>query len=180
MTDPPQMDAAREVLRRVFGHRDFRGLQAGVVGEVLAGRSALAVLPTGGGKSLCYQIPSLVRPGLGLVVSPLIALMADQVAAMQQQGVAAAQARLQRHPRTNAAPCVAAHRARERLDLLYMSPEGLMQPSATLDRLANRPLALDRHRRGALRQPVGPRFPTGIPHPRPPRRHLSRTRPASL
>jgi ATP-dependent DNA helicase RecQ len=60
-----------------------------VIGEVLAGRSALAVLPTGGGKSLCYQIPSLVRPGLGLVVSPLIALMADQVSALQQSGVAA-------------------------------------------------------------------------------------------
>ena len=60
-----------------------------MIGEVLAGRSALAVLPTGGGKSLCYQIPSLVRPGLGLVVSPLIALMADQVAALQQSGVAA-------------------------------------------------------------------------------------------
>ena len=76
-------------MRRTFGHADFRGLQAGVIGEVLAGRSALAVLPTGGGKSLCYQIPSLVRPGLGLVISPLIALMADQVAALQQSGVAA-------------------------------------------------------------------------------------------
>ena len=73
-----QLDAARGVLRRTFGHADFRGLQAGVIGEVMAGRSAMAVLPTGGGKSLCYQIPSLLRPGLGLVISPLIALMADQ------------------------------------------------------------------------------------------------------
>ena len=81
---------AREILRRTFGHAEFRGLQADVIGEVLAGRSALAVLPTGGGKSLCYQIPALIRPGLGLVVSPLIALMADQVAALQQSGVAAA------------------------------------------------------------------------------------------
>ena len=90
-TAAPQdaLDAARDVLRSTFGHKDFRGLQAGVIGEVLAGRSALAVLPTGGGKSLCYQIPSLIRPGLGLVVSPLIALMADQVAALQQSGVAA-------------------------------------------------------------------------------------------
>ena len=87
--DAADLEAARDVLRRTFGHADFRGLQAGVIGEVLAGRSALAVLPTGGGKSLCYQIPSLVRPGLGLVVSPLIALMADQVAALQQSGVAA-------------------------------------------------------------------------------------------
>ena len=90
-----QLEAARDILRRVFGHADFRGLQAGVIGEVLAGRSALAVLPTGGGKSLCYQIPSLLRPGLGLVISPLIALMADQVAALQQSGVAAERLELQ-------------------------------------------------------------------------------------
>ena len=83
------LDTARDVLRRTFGHADFRGLQAEVIGEILAGRSALAVLPTGGGKSLCYQIPALVRPGLGLVVSPLIALMADQVSGLQQSGVAA-------------------------------------------------------------------------------------------
>src|SRR5246127_2919004 len=83
------LDEAREILRHTFGHAEFRGLQAQVIGEVLAGRSAIAVLPTGGGKSLCYQIPSLVRPGLGLVISPLIALMADQVAALRQSGVAA-------------------------------------------------------------------------------------------
>ena len=92
------LDAAREVLRRTFGHADFRGLQADVIGEVLAGRSALAVLPTGGGKSLCYQIPALVRPGLGLVISPLIALMADQVAALQQSGVAAERLDFQHRP----------------------------------------------------------------------------------
>ena len=85
----PAPEAALDVLRRVFGHADFRGHQAEVIREVLAGRSALAVLPTGGGKSLCYQIPSQLRPGLGLVVSPLIALMADQVAGLQQAGVAA-------------------------------------------------------------------------------------------
>ncbi|MFO0438466.1 MAG: DEAD/DEAH box helicase, partial [Phenylobacterium sp.] len=78
---------AQEVLRRVFGHSGFRGLQAPVIAEVLAGRPALAVLPTGGGKSVCYQIPALLRPGLGLVVSPLIALMADQVAGLVQAGV---------------------------------------------------------------------------------------------
>ena len=67
MLDSP-LSGARDVLRHTFGHADFRGLQAQVIGEVLAGRSAIAVLPTGGGKSLCYQIPSLVRPGLGLVM----------------------------------------------------------------------------------------------------------------
>src|SRR5262245_32176109 len=130
---------ALEVLRGTFGHAQFRGLQADVIGEVLAGRSALAVLPTGGGKSLCYQIPSLVRPGLGLVISPLIALMADQVAALQQLGIAAErvdsstslQSREDIWRRVNDAA----------LDLLYVSPEGLMHP-AMLDRLTNLPLAL--------------------------------------
>ena len=81
---------AREILRRVFGHAEFRGLQASVIEEALAGRNALAVLPTGGGKSVCFQIPALMRPGLALVVSPLIALMSDQVEAPKQAGVAAA------------------------------------------------------------------------------------------
>src|ERR1700742_4493942 len=86
----PDLDSARDVLRRVFRHADFRGLQAGVVAEALAGRSALAVLPTGGGKSVCFQVPALLRPGVALVVSPLIALMSDQVEALKQAGVAAA------------------------------------------------------------------------------------------
>src|SRR6478609_5661304 len=119
------LDVALDVLRHTFGHAQFRGLQAGVIGEALAGRSALAVLPTGGGKSLCYQIPSLIRPGLGLVVSPLIALMTDQVAALQQSGVAAA--RLD----SNIDPSEKAETWRRieagELDLLYVSPEGLMQ-----------------------------------------------------
>ena len=84
------MTAATEILTSRFGYPEFRPGQEQVVESLLAGRSALAVFPTGGGKSLCYQIPSLIRPGLGLVVSPLIALMTDQVAAMQQSGVAAA------------------------------------------------------------------------------------------
>jgi len=132
------LDAARDTLRRTFGHADFRGLQAGVIGEVLAGRSAMAVLPTGGGKSLCYQIPSLVRPGLGLVVSPLIALMADQVAAMQQQGVAAA--RLDSNATLDERSAIWRRIEAGTLDLLYMSPEGLMQPTV-LDRLSAIPLA---------------------------------------
>jgi ATP-dependent DNA helicase RecQ len=130
---------AREVLRRTFGHAEFRGLQAEVIAEVLAGRSAMAVLPTGGGKSLCYQIPSMIRPGLGLVVSPLIALMTDQVAGLQQSGVAAA--RLD----SNIDPSEKAETWRRieagQLDLLYVSPEGLMQPWM-LERLRDTPLAL--------------------------------------
>lgn len=133
------LDAAREVLRRTFGHAEFRGLQAAVIGEALAGRSALAVLPTGGGKSLCYQIPAIVRPGLGLVVSPLIALMAGQVAGLSQQGVAAA--RLDSNATPDERQAIWRRIGEGTLDLLYMSPEGLAQPSM-LDRLSAHPLSL--------------------------------------
>jgi len=117
------LTAARETLQRVFGHSDFRGLQSDVISEVLDGNDVMAVLPTGGGKSFCYQIPAILRPGVGLVVSPLIALMQDQVAALRAAGVAAARLdstidREARHHWLSA--------AREgQLDLLYVSPEGL-------------------------------------------------------
>ena len=133
------LDEAREVLRRTFGHADFRGLQGEVIGEVLAGRSAMAVLPTGGGKSLCYQIPSLLRPGFGLVVSPLTALMTDQVAALLQSGVAAARLDSNVDPRERAETWRKLEAGE--LDLLYLSPEGLMSPSM-LDRLQRLPVAL--------------------------------------
>lgn len=137
--DLPALDKARDILRRTFGHPDFRGRQAEVIAEILAGRSAMAVLPTGGGKSICYQIPAIMRPGLGLVISPLIALMTDQVAGLQQSGVAAAKLdstgeawqRAQTWERID----------RGELDLLYISPEGLMQPWM-LERLSRTPLAL--------------------------------------
>src|SRR6516162_4314514 len=133
------LDTAHDVLRRTFGHADFRGLQARVIGEILAGRSALAVLPTGGGKSLCYQVPALVRPGLGLVVSPLIALMADQVSALQQSGVAAE--KLDSNTGLDTRGDIWRRIDQGTLDLLYLSPEGLMQPSI-LERLSHLPLAL--------------------------------------
>ncbi|MES1199744.1 MAG: RecQ family ATP-dependent DNA helicase, partial [Pseudomonadota bacterium] len=131
--------AARDVLHRVFGHTDFRGLQADVIGEVLAGRDVMAVLPTGGGKSFCYQIPAILRPGVGLVVSPLIALMADQVAALRAAGVAAARldSTLDRDARRQWLDA-----ARDgKLDLLYVSPEGLFAPNF-LDFLSQIPLSL--------------------------------------
>ncbi len=127
------------MLARTFGHADFRGLQADVIGEVLAGRNALAVLPTGGGKSVCYQVPSIVRPGLGLVVSPLIALMSDQVAALQQSGVAAD--KLDSGTEAGLRADIWRLIDEGRLDLLYLSPEGLMQP-AMLERLSRVKLAL--------------------------------------
>jgi ATP-dependent DNA helicase RecQ len=138
---PPRdaLEPARAILRNTFGHADFRGLQARVISEILAGRSALAVLPTGGGKSLCYQIPALLRPGLGLVISPLIALMSDQVAALQQSGVAAE--KLDAGTSLDLRSDVWRRIDGGTLDLLYLSPEGLMQP-AMLERLSRLPLAL--------------------------------------
>ncbi len=133
------LDRAREVLRDVFGHADFRGFQGEIIAEVLAGRSAMAVLPTGGGKSLCYQIPSIVRPGLGLVVSPLIALMADQVAGLEQSGVSAARLDSNTDPEKREAVWRTIDEGK--LDLLYVSPEGLMQPWM-LNRLSRVPIAL--------------------------------------
>ncbi len=139
VTDSPTLDTARETLRRVFGHAEFRGLQADVIEEVLAGRNVVAVLPTGGGKSVCYQIPAMIRPGLGLVISPLIALMSDQVASLRQSGVAAA--RLD----SNIAPFerqeIWESIDRGELDLLYISPEGLSSGNM-LERLARLPLSL--------------------------------------
>src|SRR5213592_3020822 len=84
------LSPARVALRETFGYSAFRGAQEDIVDHMVAGGDALVLMPTGGGKSLCYQIPSLVRPGTGIVVSPLIALMQDQVAALTQLGVRAA------------------------------------------------------------------------------------------
>lgn len=135
----PTLDEARKLLERVWGHADFRGLQASVIVEVLAGRDVMAVLPTGGGKSVCYQVPAILRPGVGLVVSPLIALMTDQVEALKQQGVAAA--RLDSGLTMDERSAVwRAARAGE-LDLLYVSPEGLAS-GAMLERLAELPISL--------------------------------------
>src|SRR5690606_21414516 len=78
------------VLREVFGFPGIRGEQAAIVAHLVAGGDALVLMPTGGGKSLCYQLPALLRPGTGIVVSPLIALMQDQVDALRQLGVRAA------------------------------------------------------------------------------------------
>jgi len=114
----------RAVLRRVFGFAEFRGQQRAVIDRVLGGGDALVVMPTGSGKSLCYQLPALVRPGVTVVVSPLIALMADQVTAMRALGVRAAA--------LNSSLDLGAQRGVEaavragRLDLVYVAPERLV------------------------------------------------------
>ncbi|MHB8563110.1 MAG: DEAD/DEAH box helicase, partial [Acidiferrobacteraceae bacterium] len=84
------MDRAHHLLKSVFGYHEFRHHQADIIEALLAGRDVLTLMPTGGGKSLCYQIPALLRAGTGIVVSPLIALMKDQVDALRQLGVRAA------------------------------------------------------------------------------------------
>ena len=88
MQSPP--DTPIEILQRVYGYECFRGEQAAVIDAVLTGRDALVIMPTGGGKSVCYQIPALLREGVGVIVTPLIALMQDQVSALTELGVAAA------------------------------------------------------------------------------------------
>ena len=113
----------REILRDVFGYTDFRHAQGEVVDHIVAGGDALVLMPTGGGKSLCYQIPALARRGTGVVISPLIALMQDQVAALTQLGVRAAF--------LNSTQDAETARATERalvageLDLVYVAPERL-------------------------------------------------------
>src|SRR6056297_4081041 len=83
------MTDARHVLQTTFGYEEFRGSQAEIIDSVIHGHDALVLMPTGGGKSLCYQVPALARAGCGVVISPLIALMQDQVNALRQLGVRA-------------------------------------------------------------------------------------------
>jgi ATP-dependent DNA helicase RecQ len=127
---------ALAVLREVFGYPEFRGSQAEIVRHVADGGDALVLMPTGGGKSLCYQVPALLRPGTGVVVSPLIALMHDQVAALSELGVRAAY--LNSSLSAEAASATERDLLAGRLDLVYVAPERLLQPRfmALLERLA--------------------------------------------
>jgi ATP-dependent DNA helicase RecQ len=121
------MSLPLEILRTVFGYDRFRGAQAEIVDHLIGGGDALVLMPTGGGKSLCYQLPSLCRPGIGVVVSPLIALMQDQVSALRQLGVKAAalnsampygeQVEIERQMRGG------------EIDIIYVAPERLMTES---------------------------------------------------
>lgn len=120
-------DAAQQVLRRVFGYDSFRGDQAEIVDHVVAGGDALVLMPTGAGKSLCYQVPALVRPGTGVVVSPLIALMQDQVDALSALGVRAGFLNSTQNP--DERRMVEAQFASGELDLLYLAPERLRMES---------------------------------------------------
>ena len=132
-------DQAQQILHNVFGYETFRAPQDEVIATLMAGGDALVLMPTGGGKSLCYQIPAIARPGTGIVVSPLIALMQDQVAALKQAGVRAAFVNSSLDAAT--ARAVEQHLLRGELDLLYIAPERLMQ-ERTLDLLAAANIAL--------------------------------------
>jgi ATP-dependent DNA helicase RecQ len=123
---PEEPQTPLAVLHRVFGYPSFRGQQQAIVEHVVAGGDAFVLMPTGGGKSLCYQLPALLRPGIGVVVSPLIALMKDQVDALRQTGVRAAALNSALHPHEIGWIEDAVREGA--LDLLYVSPERLMMP----------------------------------------------------
>ena len=127
------------ILHDVFGFPAFRGLQSAAVHHVVEGGDALVLMPTGGGKSFCYQVPALCRLGTGVVISPLIALMDDQVAALRQLGVSAGALHSELEPDENMR--VSNALANGTLDLLYVSPERLLS-SGTLERLRRTKLAL--------------------------------------
>ncbi|MFZ1410415.1 MAG: DNA helicase RecQ [Micropruina sp.] len=140
---PTPSPTALDVLRSTFGYDSFRGEQEEIIGHVVGGGDALVLMPTGGGKSLCYQIPALVRPGVGVVISPLIALMHDQVTAMEALGVRAGflnstQSSDQRRQTEHAALA-------GELDLLYLAPErlGMAGTTTLLDRLEVSIFAID-------------------------------------
>ncbi len=133
---PGMTPSALDVLRDTYGYSDFRGEQADIVDAVVAGHDALVLMPTGGGKSLCYQIPALVRPGTGVVVSPLIALMQDQVDALRALDIRAEFINSSLHHSEIAD--IERRLVAGDIDLLYVAPERLLMPQmlALLERLS--------------------------------------------
>ena len=139
MTSTSTETESLAVLREVFGYDAFRGEQAEIIDQVVGGGDAVVLMPTGGGKSLCYQIPAILREGTGVVVSPLIALMADQVAALEAVGIRAAFLNSTLEPYE--AQEVERQLGAGEIDLLYMAPERLILPR-TIDLLKRSPVAL--------------------------------------
>jgi ATP-dependent DNA helicase RecQ len=120
----PARQRARQILQETFGYHDYRSAQAEIVEHLIGGGDALVLMPTGGGKSLCYQLPALVRPGVGVIVSPLIALMQDQVDALLQLGVRAAFLNSSLDPED--ARRVEQQLRKAEIDMLYVAPERLL------------------------------------------------------
>ncbi|MES9823337.1 MAG: DNA helicase RecQ [Candidatus Thiodiazotropha endolucinida] len=135
----PGLEHAREVLRHTFGYSDFRPPQDQIISHLIDGGDAIVLMPTGGGKSLCYQIPAIVREGTGIIISPLIALMQDQVNSLRQYGVRAAFLNSALTPEE--AHQVERQLLREEIDLLYVAPERLLTPRM-LDLLMQSRIAL--------------------------------------
>ncbi|MFV0421429.1 DNA helicase RecQ [Oleidesulfovibrio sp.] len=141
--EPSIIDSAKEVLTTTYGFRDFQGLQQDIIEHTGSGGDSLVLMPTGGGKSLCYQIPSIIRQGTGIVISPLIALMQDQVDTLTQMGVKAAC--------LNSSLSIESQREVEArllsgmLDMVYVAPERLVQPSfmGLLERITPALFAID-------------------------------------
>ena len=135
------MENPHSILKKVFGYDSFRPGQEEIVSRLLAGQDVLAVMPTGAGKSICYQVPALLLPGITIVVSPLVSLMKDQVGALVQAGVAAA---FLNNSLTDNQKALMLHRAREGwYKIIYVAPERQHGHGG----------------RGALHQPVGTGFP---------------------
>jgi ATP-dependent DNA helicase RecQ len=134
-----QTRPSQQILRDVFGYHEFRGEQQAIVEHVVAGGDALVLMPTGAGKSLCFQIPALLRPGVAIVISPLIALMQDQVDALCQLGVKAAF--LNSSISADAAREVQGRLRLGELDLLYVAPERLLMPGflALMEQVREKP-----------------------------------------
>ena len=139
MVAEPTLDDPVRVLRQVFGFPGFRGQQEPAVSHLVAGGDALVLMPTGGGKSICYQVPALCRAGTAVIVSPLIALMDDQVAALRQLGVKAGALHSEVDPAE--ARSITRDLIGQQLDLLYVSPERLLS-TGTMERLSHLRLAL--------------------------------------
>lgn len=134
------MQRARKVLKDVFGYSEFRHHQENIIDTVLNSDSdVLVLMPTGGGKSICYQIPSLILKGTGIVISPLIALMQDQVEALQQLGIRAAFINSSQTVKQNDE--VKQMLLDDKLDLLYLSPERLLKDE-TMELLKNSKISL--------------------------------------
>ncbi len=143
LLDRPAQRLPIDVLREVFGYDSFRGQQAEIIDHVIAGNDALVLMPTGGGKSLCYQVPALCRPGTAVVVSPLIALMKDQVDALNQLGVKAAFINSSMAP--DAAREIETRAIDGDIDLLYVAPERFASDRflSLLDRISISLFAID-------------------------------------
>src|SRR3972149_10705188 len=132
-------DSPLEILRTCFGYDNFRGHQEKIIHHLISGKDALVLMPTGGGKSICYQIPAMIRSGVGVVISPLIALMQDQVDAVRQLGIRAAF--LNSSLNAGESSAVERQMLAGQLDLLYVAPERLLTPTFQ-ELLKQAPLAL--------------------------------------